>query len=142
MKAVFAELAEHSEVTLSRREIIKFILTEATKRSRDVQTLLKLDSIDETRATLKTTENKLPAEQTTAKTILDTAEESLKRHLDIPAFKSEDLLAAVNKRRKVLGLAAIGRSPRTPMSLSEIDGGAGTGEAGKAKNRRWPISQS
>ena len=51
VKTVFANLAEHGEVTLSRREIIKFILTEATKRSRDVQTLLKLDSIDETRAT-------------------------------------------------------------------------------------------
>ena len=61
------------EITLSRREIIKFILTEATQRSRDVQTLLKLDDIDQTRATLKTTENKLGAEQFAAKTQFDSA---------------------------------------------------------------------
>lgn len=107
VKAVFADVAEHPEITLSRREIIKFILTEATQRSRDVQTLLKLDDIDQTRATLKTTENKLNAELLTAKTQLDTAEDSLKRHLDLPALKPEDLLAGVNKRRKVLGLQAI-----------------------------------
>jgi DNA repair exonuclease SbcCD ATPase subunit len=111
VKAAFAELAEHSEVTLSRREIIKFILTEAAKRSRDVQTLLKLDAIDETRATLKTTENKLGAEQATAKTVADTAEDSLKRHLDLSALKAEDVLAAVNKRRKVLGLTVLEELP-------------------------------
>ena len=107
VKAVFAEVAEHPEITLSRREIIKFILTEATQRSRDVQTLLKLDDIDQTRATLKTTENKLLAEQVTARTQFDTAQDSLKRHLDLAALKPEDLLAVVNKRRKLLGLPEI-----------------------------------
>ena len=34
VKAVFAQLVAHTEVTLSRREIIKFILSEATTRSR------------------------------------------------------------------------------------------------------------
>ena len=85
VRAVFAEVAEHPEVTLSRREIIKFILTEATQRSRDVQTLLKLDDIDQTRATLKTTENKLLAGLSTANVQSDTAEDSLKRHVDLPS---------------------------------------------------------
>lgn len=107
VKAVFAEVAEHPELTLARREIIKFIVTEATQRSRDVQTLLKLDDIDQVRATLKTTENKLKAEHTTAKMQSDSAEESLKRHLDIAALKSEDLLAAINKKRALLGLQPI-----------------------------------
>ena len=125
--AVFAELAEHDEVTLSRREIIKFILAEASKRSRDVQTLLKLDSIDETRATLKTTENKLGAEQTTAKSAFDNAEDSLKRHLDLPALKGEDLLASVNKRRKILGLAVIDvLEKQTDLSEGIESAGAGT----------------
>ncbi|MCA9252022.1 MAG: AAA family ATPase [Phycisphaerales bacterium] len=104
VKAAFAELAEHSEVTLSRREIIKFILTEATQRSRDVQTLLKLDDIDQTRATLKTTQNKLEATYSAAKSHAVTLKESLKRHLDVAELTSEVLLAAVNQRRKVLGL--------------------------------------
>ncbi len=118
VKAVFAELAEHPEITLARREIIKFILTEATQRSRDVQTLLKLDDIDQTRATLKTTENKLDAALSTARTQADTTKESLKRHLDIAELKADDLLTAVNQRRKVLGLPEIAELTKT-TSVSE-----------------------
>ena len=133
VKAVFADLAEHSEVTLSRREIIKFILTEAAKRSRDVQTLLKLDAIDETRATLKTTENKLGAEQTTAKTLAESAEDSLKRHLDLAALKAEEVLDAVNKRRRILGLPLLdGLTKDTDVSQG-IEQGAG--EAGGGQNK-------
>ncbi|HUQ98795.1 MAG TPA: ATP-binding protein [Gemmatimonadaceae bacterium] len=133
VRAVFANLAEHGEVTLSRREIIKFILTEATKRSRDVQTLLKLDSIDETRATLKTTENKLWTEQTTAKGIAETAEESLKRHLDVPALKVEDVLAAVNKRRNILAVADITALTKDTDVTDGIAQGGGEGEAVQSK---------
>ncbi len=107
VESVFRELADHPELTLARREIIKFIVTEATQRSRDVQTLLKLDAIDQVRATLKSTENKLNAEHTSAKTHSDSAEESLKRHLDIPILTSSDLLAAVNKKRTFLDLQSL-----------------------------------
>jgi recombinational DNA repair ATPase RecF len=133
VKAVFLELAEHSEVTLSRREIIKFILTEAAKRSRDVQTLLRLDAIDETRATLKTTENKLRSEQTTAKSLAETADDSLKRHLDIPAVKADDLLAAVNKRRKVLGLPSLETLTKDTDVSEGMGEGAAEGEGGPNK---------
>jgi hypothetical protein len=129
VKAVFAALAEQSEVMLSRREIIKFILTEAAKRSRDVQTLLKLDAIDETRATLKTTENKLGAEQATAKTVADSAEDSLKRHLDLPTLQVEDVLAAVNKRRHVLGLPLLAELTKD-TDVSQGIGQGGTEAAG------------
>ena len=133
VKAVFAELTEHSEVTLSRREIIKFILSEAAKRSRDVQTLLKLDAIDETRATLKTTENKLGAEQATAKTVAESAEESLKRHLDLTALKAEDVLAAINKRRKVLGLPLLEELTKDTDASEGIGQGAAEAEGGQNK---------
>jgi energy-coupling factor transporter ATP-binding protein EcfA2 len=130
VKAAFAEIAGHPEVTLSRREIIKFILTEATQRSRDVQTLLKLDDIDQARATLKTTENKLNAEALTAKTQSETAQDSLKRHLDLPVLNSDDLLAAINKKRKVLALQAI-TNLKKDTDLSE---GLSTGETQDANS--------
>jgi len=124
VKAEFAKAAEHPETTLARREIIKFILTEATQRSRDVQTLLKLDDIDQTRATLKTTENKLNSEYSTAKIQSETAENSLKRHLDLPALKAEDLLGVVNKRRKLLGLPEIAELTKdTDLSEGLAEGG-------------------
>jgi hypothetical protein len=107
VKAAFAEAALHQEITLSRREIIKVILTESAQRSRLVQTLLKLDDIDQTRATLKTTENRLLAEQATAKAQLDAAQDSLKRHLDLASITTEEVLSAVNTRRTLLGLSPL-----------------------------------
>ena len=118
VKAVFSTLADHPEIILSRREIIKFILTEATQRSRDVQTLLKLEDIDQTRATLKTTANRLNTALTTANTQVDTTQESLKRHLDIPELNTNDLLAEINKRRKILGISEITELTRV-TSVSE-----------------------
>ncbi len=131
--AAFEELSEHSEVTLSRREIIKFILAEATKRSQEVQALLKLDVIDVTRATLKTTENKLWTLQTTAKGVFEAAEQSLKAHLDIPALKPEDLLTAVNTRRKLLGLATIDKLEKETDVSAGISEAAGDGGGGLNK---------
>jgi len=130
--AVFADLAEHGEVTLSRREIIKFILTEAAKRSRDVQTLLKLDAIDEIRATLKTAANKLDAAQTQAKSVADSAGDSLRRHLDLPALGAEDVLAAINNRRAVLGLTPVGmlaKDTDVTTGLGQSQDGSGTGQS-------------
>jgi uncharacterized phage infection (PIP) family protein YhgE len=72
-----------------------------------VQTLLKLDDIDQTRAILKTTENKLDNAYSTARTQASSSEDSLKRHLDLPALKADDLLQAVNKRRTLLSLVPL-----------------------------------
>ena len=130
VKAVFADVAQHPEITLSRREIIKFILTEATQRSRDVQTLLKLDDIDQTRGTLKTTANKLGTAYSMAKSQAESAEESLNRHLGLPKLKAEDLLAAVNKRRKLLGLTEITDLTKdTSVSDGILEGGGKEGVA-------------
>jgi recombinational DNA repair ATPase RecF len=43
--AAFAEIADHPEIALSRREILRFILVEPTKRSEEIQTILKLDEM-------------------------------------------------------------------------------------------------
>jgi AAA domain-containing protein len=43
--AALAEVADHPEITLSRREILRFILVEPTKRSEEIQSILKLDEI-------------------------------------------------------------------------------------------------
>lgn len=109
VRAVFSEVAGHPEVTLSRREIIKLILTEATQRSRDVQTLLKLDEIDQTRGLLKTTQNKLGSEQTAAAATLAAADASLCRHLDLPKLSADEVLRVVGTRRALLGLSTIAK---------------------------------
>ena len=66
VKAALAEIADHPEITLSRREILRFILVEPTKRSEEIQTILKLDEIGQTRSALNTAQNKLQTAQRTA----------------------------------------------------------------------------
>src|SRR3989454_3237206 len=107
VKAALAEIADHPEITLSRREILRFILIEPTKRSEEIQAILKLDEIGQTRAALNTAQNKLQTAQKTATTLVHTNRDSLLRHLQISTLKAEDLLESVNKRRKLLGLPEI-----------------------------------
>jgi recombinational DNA repair ATPase RecF len=105
--AVLSEIASHPEITLSRREILRFILIEPTKRSEEIQTLLKLEDIGRTRALLNTTQNRLQSAHKTAVAQVELARNSLTLHLQIPTLKTAELLDAVNMRRTLLGLAAL-----------------------------------
>lgn len=102
--AVLADVAEHPEITLSRREILRFILVEPSKRSEEIQALLKLDEIGETRRALNTAQNKLQSNQRTTAAQEKSSQETLLRHLQIATLNTEDVLAAVNPQRKILGL--------------------------------------
>ncbi len=107
VRAAVEEVAQHPELTLSRREIIKYILVEAGERSKEIQALLKLDDVGNIRSVLQTTRNKLSAAHTAAQRDLDNSEDALRRHLDIKNLSNDDVLATVNPQRTVLGLAKI-----------------------------------
>jgi AAA domain len=107
VKAALAEIADHPEITLSRRDILRFILVEPTKRSEEIQTILKLDEIGQTRSALNTAQNKLQTAHRTATAQVKSARDTLQLHLQIPTLRAEDLLETVNKRRKVLNLPEI-----------------------------------
>ena len=107
VKAVLAEVADHPEITLSRREILRFILVEPMKRSEEIQTILKLEEIGQTRAVLNTTQNRLQSAFKTATEQAGSARSALTLHLQLATFKAEDLLASVNARRTLLGLPTI-----------------------------------
>lgn len=107
VKAAFAEVAEHPELALSRREILRFILVEPTKRSEEIQAILKLDDIGQTRGALNTAHNKLQSAHRGAAAKAQSDREALQRHLQIAALRSEDVLRSVNARRSTLGLPEI-----------------------------------
>lgn len=107
VKAALVEVADHPEITLSRREILRFILVEPTKRSEEIQTILKLDEIGQTRSALNAAQNKLQASQKTAAAQVQSSRDAIQLHLQIPTLRAEDLLGAVNKRRKLLALPEI-----------------------------------
>ncbi len=107
VKSILAEVAEHPEITLSRREILRFILVEPTKRSEEIQTILKLDEIGHIRSTLNTAQNRLQRSHRTATTTTDSARTALQRHLQISTLHSKDVLQVVNERRSKLALPTI-----------------------------------
>lgn len=126
VRAVLDEVANHPELTLSRREILRFILVEPTKRSEEIQTILKMEEIGDTRAALNTAHNRVQTAYKHAEGLVRANRDALQRHLGIPTFKAADLLEAVNARRKVLALAEIEALAADTM----LD--AGPAEAGKA----------
>jgi recombinational DNA repair ATPase RecF len=97
----------HPELTLSRREIIKFILSESGKRATEVQALLQLDALDEQRKTLKTALGKISRDKTAAETTLNGARATMMRHLDLPKLLPADVERVINERRTVLGLSLL-----------------------------------
>ena len=107
VKAVLAEVADHPEIMLSRRELLRFILVEPTKRSEEIQTILKLEEIGQTRAVLNKTQNRLQSAFDTTTAQVKAARSALMLHLQIGTFKADDLLASVNARRTLLGLSPI-----------------------------------
>ena len=123
IRGVIEEVADHPELTLTRREIIKYIIVEASQRSKEIQELLKLESIGQTRRVLKAALTKLTSAARETKATLGRAEDTLRRHLDATALKPTDVLAAINPHRQTLGLDEIaGLTPDTDFT-------AGTPEA-------------
>ena len=57
IRPIFEEIQIHPEFTLSRREIIRYILAEPNKRASDVQVLLQLAEVEQTRRALTTVAN-------------------------------------------------------------------------------------
>src|SRR5260370_16027164 len=107
VKAILAEVADHPEIMLSRREILRFILVEPTKRSEEIQTILKLYEIGQTRSAFNTAQNRLETAERTAAAQVQSHRDVLQRHVQIATLQSQDLLEAVNKRRKILSLSEI-----------------------------------
>lgn len=132
IRGVIEEVADHPELTLTRREIIKYIIVEAAQRSREIQELLKLESIGQTRGVLKTVQNKLTTAARQTKSALQTAEEALWRHLDVTAPRPEDILAAINPHRQTLGLDEITRlAPDTDFTAGTLEA---SGDGGFNRN--------
>lgn len=128
LAAAVAWAAQHPELTLSRREVIKYVNAEPGKRAQEVQALLKLDRIDETRRLLQSARNKTSTAANAAESGIKTAEDGVKRILDLSELLASEVLTAVNKQRIVAGLAEL--TTITP----DTDLGAGAKADGTAKS--------
>jgi len=107
VRGIVAQLETHPEFALSRREIVKYIITPPGKRSVDVQTLLRLDHVERLRKSFTTFNNKQIREIDEAKRNLRQAETDLKTILKIDNLDEMRVLEKVNEQRRILDLPAL-----------------------------------
>ena len=106
IKAV-SNLQYHPEFALSRREIVKYIITPPGKRSEDVRTLLRLDHLEKLRKSLTTFQNRRKTEKETADRTHKVADADLRAGLQITKLDRKLVLEKVNEQRVVLALEPI-----------------------------------
>ena len=102
--AAISWASEHPELTLSRREVMKYVSVEPGKRAQEVQALLKLDRVDQVRRLLRTVMTKTSSAANGAESELKAAEDAMRRHLDLTTLLTPDVTAVMNKHRRELGL--------------------------------------
>jgi hypothetical protein len=107
VEGIITELEMHTEFALSRREIVKYIITPPGQRSIDVQILLRLDHIERTRKTFTTFNNKCRSELDEAERNCIKAEVDLKTALKIDKLDRALVLEKINENRKILGLSIL-----------------------------------
>lgn len=132
VRAAVERAGRHSELTLSRREIIKFIVAEPTRRSEQVQALLKLDRLSHIRTVLKTTQGKVSAQAKAAESEVGAAKESMERHLDLPDLLNAEVASVVNQRRSLLGLEPVSELSSQTDLAAGVEAGASPSSFNKA----------
>ncbi len=107
VKGVVEELQTHPEFALSRREIVKYIITPPGQRSVDVQTLLRLEQLEKLRKSFTTFNNKRKVETDEAERNRRQAVTDLENTLKIEKLDRARVLEKVNEKREILGLKSL-----------------------------------
>lgn len=107
LRAALDEALNHPELTLSRRELIKFIVAQPGDRAAEVQALLKLDRVEGNRKILKSALSKATTDDKVAVGERGTAEQAFQQHLGLTTLLSEEVLREINQRRTTLGLGPL-----------------------------------
>jgi hypothetical protein len=102
--AILDEVAKHPEFTLSRRELIKYVISTPGDRAKEVQALLRLEKVESLRTVLQKIANADKRDIAPLKKQKDDAKGQLLTALNITEFTSEKVLEAVNSKRVLLGL--------------------------------------
>ncbi|MDE1150288.1 MAG: AAA family ATPase [Azospirillaceae bacterium] len=102
--AAFESVNLHPEFVLSRRELIRYVLSEPGQRSKEVQSLLRLDDIEKLRGVLQKIANACTKELPGLERAEKDAVANLLAALDTTQLTKKSVLDAVNPRRELLGL--------------------------------------
>jgi len=129
--AVLDQFVGHPEFVLSRREIIRYVISQPGNRSEEVQALLRLDSVGEMRLNLKTVSNSCERELKDFSRVKIHAGESLSQALEIIGLDHEKIIEAANIRRVILGLAPLTELTSTTVLNDGLESGTKTASTPK-----------
>lgn len=107
VKAILEHIEEHPEFVLSRRELIRYIISKPGDRSKEVQALLRLDKLETLRTLFQKIYNSYEKEIKPLDDNKKIAREELTRAFGIAQLTVEELLTETNKRRILLALPEI-----------------------------------
>ena len=133
---VVQQVAQHPEIMLSRRELIRYVLATPGKRNEEVQALLHLERIGEVRANLFTIANGIKKQLVPSEGSVKSAVANLNRALDISLMNKENILSAANAKRAILHLPELVELTST-TSLKD-----GMATPGPAKPQAIPKKQA
>lgn len=105
--AAFESVNLHPEFVLSRRELIRYVLSEPGQRSKEVQSLLRLDDIEKLRGALQKIANACTKDLPGLERAEKEAVTNLLAALDTAQLSKKSVLDAVNPRRELLGLSPL-----------------------------------
>lgn len=105
--AAFESVNLHPEFVLSRRELIRYVLSEPGNRSKEVQSLLRLDDIEKLRGVLQKIANSCSRDLPSFERAENDSVTNLLAVLDTPQLSKKSILDSVNPRREILGLAPL-----------------------------------
>lgn len=97
----------HPEIVLSRRELIRYVLATPGDRAKEVQALLRLDQVEQVRASLQKIANAQEKQITPLDGSAKQAKEGFLRVTGLTDMGKEVVLAAANAKRALLGLSPI-----------------------------------
>ncbi len=133
---VLGQVKAHPEIALSRRELIKYVLATPSKRADEVQALLHLDQVEKVRVGLQKIANTCERQLDPLGTAATQARDNLLRALEMTELTTENVLAAANVQRAILGLPALAELTQT-TSLKD-----GMATPGPVQPQRIPKTQA
>jgi DNA repair exonuclease SbcCD ATPase subunit len=99
------QLATRGHHVLTRKEILRFITAEDAERAEEIQALLNLSGVEDTRKTLVKVRNDYEKDVKSAKQVVNSAKSqvTVTAQISASAFNETRILAAINKNRNILG---------------------------------------
>lgn len=101
--APYFKIAELGQHLLSRREILRYITSEAGERAKEIQSLLNLSNIENLRSILVSVRNNAESQHKNAESNLGLAESAIKNILSLQSFSKQQVLDKINEKRHILG---------------------------------------